>query len=279
MTSGTDFGVDVSVGRLTGQQWGEPGRPLILLLPGFSQDERSYDEIGPALAPGHHVVALALRGRGRSVVTPPGTWGPASHARDVIEVASALGAERFAVVGWSFGALVSLRVAELAGDRLERVALIDAAGTPDPTSLGPIMAGFERLAKVFATVEEYVESQLASGALAGHEAWFRPYLAGDLVETEGGFRTRTTTAILEDAVPVDDSTPYDFWPHLTMPTLLVRAGQPVLPGLGYIVTEADRDRFAAEIPAAQVVEIDANHHVIGVHPDTAAALVAFFRGD
>ena len=62
-----------------------------------------------------------------------------------------------------------------------------------------------------------------------------------------------------------------------MPVLLLRATREFVPGSGYIVSEADRDRFADEVPGATVVEVDANHITINTHEDSARAIAAFLR--
>jgi hypothetical protein len=60
-----------------------------------------------------------------------------------------------------------------------------------------------------------------------------------------------------------------------MPSLLVRAEQEILPGLGYILTAGDAQRFLREVPRAKLVEVDSNHYAIGMHPETARAIADF----
>jgi hypothetical protein len=60
-----------------------------------------------------------------------------------------------------------------------------------------------------------------------------------------------------------------------MPSLLVRAKQEVLPGMGYILNEADAERFVSEVSDSKLVEVDASHYGIGMHPDTARAIAEF----
>jgi pimeloyl-ACP methyl ester carboxylesterase len=159
---------------------------------------------------------------------------------------------------------------------IRRAVLIDAVGRPEPSSLQPILAGLERLGQVFSSVEEYTERVLSGGAMVGCEDAWRSYLAGDLVATPGGFRTRTDReAVLEDAAYGGGHDPYELWPALVMPVQLVRAARPILPGLGFVVSEADRDRFAREVSLSQVVEVDANHYCVGMVEQTASAIQRF----
>ena len=69
----------------------------------------------------------------------------------------------------------------------------------------------------------------------------------------------------------------DYPRAITMPALVLRARQEIMPGLGSILPAAEADRFAAAVPAARVVEIDANHYTITTHDDSIAAIGAFLR--
>jgi lipase len=270
--------ITTTTGVITGETCGDPAAPLLVCLPGFSQDERSFGYLAPTLAQTHHVAALALRGRGHSTWTDSAPWGPSSHASDVLEVVTALGHETFVAVGWSFGAMVSMHLARLAPTRLDRVVLIDAAGDPDEIGLAAAQANQHRLLQTFPSIEDYVEGAIATGMFAGCEDWFRPYLAGDLVEDGGVWRTRTTAVIAQDAVFDEPLSLHDLWPSLTMPTLLVRAEQPFTPQGGFIVPESERDAFLEQVPSGEAVDVPGNHATIAAIPETAQAITKFLAG-
>ena len=61
------------------------------------------------------------------------------------------------------------------------------------------------------------------------------------------------------------------WDAITMPALVLRAGQEILPGFGFILRAAETQRFAAAVPSTRVAEIDANHYTITTHDDSIAA--------
>jgi pimeloyl-ACP methyl ester carboxylesterase len=246
-------------------------------VPGLSQDERSFEYLGSRLGSARRqVVAISPRGRGESETTVAGSYGWPAHARDVAEIATLLGQPTFDVMGWSFGAFISLQVAATAPGRLRRAVFLDALGRPEPSSLGPIIAGLERLNAVFGSVEEYTGRVLSAGVVDGcGDAW-ESYLSQDLVRGPDGFRTRTNSdAVVEDARYGAGQDPTALWPALIMPVLLVRAAQPILPGLGFVVSAADRDRFRAEVQLGQVVEVDANHYCLGYVEETARAVERF----
>jgi pimeloyl-ACP methyl ester carboxylesterase len=262
---------------VSARRWGSPDAPLLLGVPGLSQDERSFEYLGSRLGSARRqVVAISPRGRGASETTEAGSYGWPSHARDVAEIATLLGQPTFDVMGWSFGAFVSLQLAADAPGQLRRAVLLDALGRPEPSSLGPIIAGLERLNAVFGSVDEYTARVLSAGVVDGcRDAW-ESYLSEDLVRGPDGFRTRTNSeAVIADAQYGASHDPYPLWSALLMPVLLVRAARPILPGLGFLVSEADRDRFRAEVRLGQVVEVDANHYCVGYVEETARAVERF----
>ena len=57
----------------------------------------------------------------------------------------------------------------------------------------------------------------------------------------------------------------------------MRARRKILPGFGCILPAAEAERFAAVVPSARVVEIDANHYSITTHDDSIVAIGAFLR--
>lgn len=280
LAEGTPVDFELPAGRVAGRRWGAADAPLVMAIPGLSQDERSYAYLGGLLGSDRRqLLAISPRGRGRSETTPSGTYGWRAHARDVAEIASRLGSVEFDLIGWSFGGFVGMQLAAQAPGRLRRLVLLDVAGRPEPSSLGPILAGLERLGRVYSSPEEYVKLVVSSGVVAGCVEPWREYLLGDLVPCPGGYRTRTNReAVLEDAAYGAGQDPYELWPALSMPALLVRAAQPILPDLGFVVSEEDRDRFKAEVPGAQVVEVDCNHYCIGMKGETAAAVERFLDG-
>ena len=98
----------------------------------------------------------------------------------------------------------------------------------------------------------------------------------ELEACEGGVRARTLkAAALEDEDHRLSRDPPELWPAVTMPSLLVRAQRDILPGLGFILTPADRDRFQATVPGSQCAEADANHYNIAFHADAVESIRAF----
>jgi pimeloyl-ACP methyl ester carboxylesterase len=279
-----EFDLQVPSGRIHAERFGPEDAPLALCIPGLSANLKSFDFLGERLASDAlQVVAIDLRGRGRSEVTPPGTYGWVNHARDVFAVADALGARRFSLIGQSMGGAVAMTAAWLDASRIERIALLDIAGRPDESVLGPIGAAVSRLGAVYPSVDAYVRLVRQIGTIEPWSDYWQRYFEYELQPVEGGVASSTDrAAVLEDGafgagayVYGGDAGVYGGWKALSMPVLLLRATRELLPGLGHVVPEADRDRFLREVPGARSVEVDANHYGINTHEDSARAIAEF----
>ena len=247
-------------GRLRAERRGPRDGGLVVCVHGLSANLRAFDLIGEALAgEGHQVLALDLRGRGASEVTPPGTYGLDAHARDVLAAADELGAERFAVVGWSMGAMVALHVAGLAPERLDRVVLLDAAGPMEEAAVDAVRAGLARLDAVVASPEAYVEAIRAAGAIVPwHALWPALYRYELEQRGDGTWSARTSRMAAEE--DLERATGEDLearWSDLPAPALLVRCDAPL--GGGLIVPRDVGERFAATVPGGRVVAVASNH--------------------
>jgi pimeloyl-ACP methyl ester carboxylesterase len=264
-------------GRLHALQTGSERGAPVLCVPGLSANARSFDAIAGSLAgSGHHVVALDLRGRGLSPAGAPGTLGWRRHAEDVLQAASHLGFKSFDLVGHSMGAFVSMQAAALEAVRIRRLVLIDAAGVPEPAVLPPILAAVQRLNIVYRTEKDYCALIQRHGAAQPWDALWKEHYLYDLERVRGGVQPRTSkTAVLEDVVYGSRQDAKSFWPSLKMPTLLVRAARPLLPGTGFVVGTKLRDAFLAAVPSAEAVEIDANHYGVMAHPEALRAITRF----
>jgi proline iminopeptidase len=101
--------IDIGDTRLNVEERGDGPLPLIVLHGGPGLDHTMF---GSWLDPLGDIARLLLvdeRAQGRSEPTPPETWTLAQHARDVDALARALGLDRYAVLGHSYGAFIALQ--------------------------------------------------------------------------------------------------------------------------------------------------------------------------
>jgi pimeloyl-ACP methyl ester carboxylesterase len=188
-----------------------------------------------------------------------------------------LGFEKFSVIGQSMGASVAMKAAELDAARLRSVVLMDVAGRVDP-GVGPVIASLlDRVGHVFESEVECFEAIQQSGLLhPWNEYWDRCYRY-DMVQAEGGVHLSTdSVAVAEDRSYGLGQDVYGRWRFLSMPALLVRATRELAHGSGFTVPEDDARAFIARVVRSSLVEIDANHLNLSVHPDAVTAIEAFF---
>lgn len=274
--------VPLTSGVLHVESTGEPGDRLVLCVHGLSANCRSFDRLVPTLvAAGHHVVTLDLRGRGRSDISPAGSYGWYSHVRDLMEIADHYGAESFDLIGHSMGGFIGMALATQHPARCDRLVLIDVLGVPEPAALVAIGRSVGRLGQTFPSRTAAQSAVRDFGAIASWNDFWANYFDWELEPTgDDGVRIRTdVTAISEDSADAANHDVYALWGQIRCPILLVRAATPMGPGGGLVVSAGDAQRFAAEVPTATVIDVDADHYTVLLDPAAIAAIEAFTTRD
>lgn len=114
------------------------GGPPLLLQGGWPQTWYAWRLIMPALAAHHRVVVIDPRGVGLSG-TPHDGYDTATLAADAVALMSALGHDRFAMIGHDIGMWTGYAVAADHADRLDRLVVAEAAIpglSPVPSPIG-----------------------------------------------------------------------------------------------------------------------------------------------
>jgi pimeloyl-ACP methyl ester carboxylesterase len=278
----SQFDLRLTSGNIHMRRVGPANGRLILWVHGLSAHMHAFDHMIQKLAaPGVQLVALDLRGRGRSQITASGSYGLDAHARDILEVADLLGAEQFDLVGWSMGALIGICVANLAPKRLRKLAMLDHAGQMDLAAIEKIQNGLGRLDVIAVQPADYVAAvRIASGITPWTPFWehYYHYELGpyeDETHRPGYKPTTDKSACAEDLA---DAMRIDWpsrWPALTMPTLLLRCLIPI--GGGFIVPEAVRNALHDIVPHTKIVEVNTDHYLL-MTDDIASDAIEKFLG-
>jgi len=272
----TEFDVMTPAGRLHAQAWGADDAPLAICVHGLSANMHGFDVIGPRLAArGRRVVAVDLRGRGRSDITGPQTYGFASHTADVLAVADGLGAATFDWVGWSMGAMIGILTAAAHSDRIRRLVLIDAAGGMDGGAREAVGRGLMRLDAVVDEPGQYLDAMREAGAATPWGSFWERYFSYELAQRDDGRWTPRTSreACLADLEGFDVQSLRTAWQALAMPVLLVRCTVPL--GGGLLVPDDELAALRAAIPHLDVSEVALNHYGVMGDDGVAAAVAAF----
>ena len=122
------FSLDIASTHVAGLRASQPGGMRVLALHGWLDNAASFVPLAAQL-PALDLVALDLPGHGHSAHLPAGahytTAGAICH---VLDVADALGWDRFTLLGHSMGAGIASLTAAAAPERIQRLVAIEALG-------------------------------------------------------------------------------------------------------------------------------------------------------
>ena len=147
----------------------------MLALHGWLDNAASFVPLAPWL-PGIELVAPDLPGHGRSAHLPQGAdYSFAGAVNSVLDIADALGWERFALLGHSMGAGIGSLVAAACPQRIERFVAIEALGAlaeaPERTvtRLRDAIAAMRNVARkplrVFPDIDTAIRARMQANAL------------------------------------------------------------------------------------------------------------------
>lgn len=114
--------------RMHYAEQGSAGKPVLILIHGYSDSWYSYSRVLPALAERYHVYALSQRGHG-DTTRPPGGYAMADFAADVVAFMDALDLPQATLVGHSMGSVIAQQVALSAPERVTRLVLLGAGAS------------------------------------------------------------------------------------------------------------------------------------------------------
>jgi pimeloyl-ACP methyl ester carboxylesterase len=135
--------------RLHVERAGEPGQPMLMLVPGLGQSTGVWDDVWPLVQEGCQIVTWDLPGLGRSAPCPDGDYSTAALAeglRLVLESqADRIGPSGVVLVGQSLSAMLILEFCRLALDqgwgsdwlesRIAGLVLVDGTDSPPLTTM------------------------------------------------------------------------------------------------------------------------------------------------
>ncbi|HWZ18050.1 MAG TPA: alpha/beta hydrolase [Ktedonobacteraceae bacterium] len=212
-------------------QWGKQGSPIIFIH-GLTANAFSFQALADDLANNHRVFAYDLRGRGDSD-KPENGYSIPFHAADLAELIDELELDRPIVAGHSLGALIGLYFAVHYPEKLSKLILIDAGApfewkTPEEQPAW-LTATINRLGTPTPSFEEYKQRLKATPFLGPYwNSYIDLYFEHDVRHQSDGSVVAKAyrEGILEDnRYNCCEYKPEELWRDVTVPTLLLRAGQ------------------------------------------------------
>lgn len=263
---------------------GGDGLPT-LLLPGLNANAVFFQGLVRAGLSALRVVAVDLRGRGLSDA-PESGYTMEDHAADVLGLMDELGFDRIALVGHSYGGLLSYHLAANHGDRVRRIVAIDSPAEVSPTVVEQVGPALERLRLVSPSWYDYLA---AVKAMPYYVDWWDPdledYYRADVIEgPDGSIRSRLDPDKIQQALV--GTTTIDWVQvanHIGQPVLLMRATEPFgPPGCPPILPADQARRTLKALADARMVEL-AGNHITALFGESAAGvaeeIVRFVAGD
>jgi len=282
MASAEELRLDIAHGALAAKRWGDAGLPPLLALHGWLDNAGSFDALAPLLADRWQVVAIDLRGHGRSSHIAPGAWYHyVDYFDDIRNALDALGWPRASLLGHSLGGTLASLYAALYPERVENLLLIEALG-PLTRTLDDALPrlrealdqhasfGTRRPLRVFASLDEAIAARVAVNDLS--EAAARAIVTRGVREVEGGFVWSSDPRLtLASPQRYTEDEVLAMLGGIRAPTRLVLAD----PATSYLPA-AMMDSRAARVPDIRVARVAGNHHL---HLENAAAVVAALGKD
>jgi pimeloyl-ACP methyl ester carboxylesterase len=129
MPHAEELRIELAERSLAALAWGDPGRPPMLALHGWLDNAASFAAIAPLLAEEHYVVAIDLRGHGRSSHLPPGAWYHyVDYFDDLRATLDHFGWARATLFGHSLGGTLASLYAAAYPERVDTLLLVEALG-------------------------------------------------------------------------------------------------------------------------------------------------------
>ena len=262
-------GIAVNGVRLSYHEWPGSG-PTLLCVHGISANCRAWDCWAEQLAPAYRVIALDLRGRGRS--DKPPAYPVEVHRdlgcypRDLDAVIDALGLEAIHFLGPSLGAMIGVVFAATYPRRVRKLILVDGGHDLRPDVTAAIRPALDRLGVTFASVKDYLARMQALPFFS--ETWNRHldcYFRYDVESRpDGSVCSRASRAAVEtDAATWLSRSLASFYRQITAPTLILQAPEGLLTDSDCILSREEGEQLTAAIPDARLVTVaGVNHYTI-----------------
>lgn len=239
----TDRVVSVNGLRLHYLDWGNAGKPPLIMLHGIGRDAHSFDHIAPRFSRDHHVIAVDLRGHGDSAWHPDGAYLVEDLVKDLEGLVEQRGFRALVLLGNSTGGRVAQVYAGLHPDRV-RALVVEDVGPERPQD---IAAGFARRVQQEAngwSSEDELMAFLRTQSSTVSEDLLRAHARSATKRREDG-----RLVWKRDPNLVKGFVPTELWQYvrrITSPTLYVLGGRST------IVSVATQQQLKKTIPGCEI---------------------------
>ena len=266
---------------LAARAWGDASNPPMLALHGWLDNAGSFDRLAPLLAETHYVVALDLKGHGRSSHLANGWYHYVDYFDDLRALLDHFGWERVTWLGHSLGGTLASLFAALYPERVETLLLIEALGpltaTPEQ-SLDQLRRGIDERAafakrrplRVFPDLESAIAVRMAASGLSRDAA--EPIVERGVAQVDGGFVWSSDPKLtLASPQRYTEAQILAMLRGIRARTLLILAE----PATSYLQDSMMAPRIAC-VDDIEVIRLAGNHHLHLEEPKRAFDAIAQF---
>lgn len=256
----------------------------VFCIHGITANCRCWDRLARRLSPAYRILAMDLRGRGRSE-KPAAGYSLESHTRDIRCVLDDLRIDRAVIMGHSLGAFIGLAFAARHPDRVEKLILVDGGGDLSGARMKKVLAGIkpslDRLGQVFPNAAAYLAKMRESPFIQPWNAGIEDYYRYEIEPVDGGVRTNIEPAhIAEEAGNLRRFKCAPYYAKVRCRVLILRATVGLLSDDDLLLPTAVLRRMLREIPEAAAVSIPAANHygiLFQPHPARDRAILEFLE--
>jgi pimeloyl-ACP methyl ester carboxylesterase len=235
---------------------GAAAAPPLVLLHGFLCHARMYGSLAARMSDRFRVLALDQRGHGETEWAD--AYGPDLLLADLEAVVEALGLQRLALLGYSFGGAVACTYAARHPERVQRLVLVEAAGGAAATSPRPrwetLLRAWSDVPRPVATPAEAERVLRAIVPRAEGDALGRFVRAGLTQQADGRWTWRWDPQLLAARLGPAADVLWRTLPRVRCPALYVRSADSEMMPLEVA------ERLVAALPQGEVASIPAAGH-------------------
>jgi pimeloyl-ACP methyl ester carboxylesterase len=218
--------------------WGNPDKPLLIMVHGGRDHCRNWDWTALELRKRYHVIAPDLRGHGDSDWAIGGNYSMVDYVLDMAQLISALGNHSLTLMGHSLGGGIVLQYAGVFPHGVKQVVSIEGLGPPPDMIreapahdrmgqwIGEMQALARRKVREYKSIDEaLVRMREMNPHLSVEQAYH--------LTVHGVRRNENGTYSWKFDNYVRATSPYrfnlqdaaDIWKRITSPTLLIRGSE------------------------------------------------------
>ncbi len=248
-----------------------PGtEPTLLCIHGLTGNAHCWNMLADRMHKGERIIAVDVRGRGKSDKPPDGKYGFARHARDVEVLLKELKIGPVTVMGWSMGAYIAILLAAESPELVNSIVLVDGGGIPhaflSPEGMQMARSTIDRLGMVYPTMKDYFNFWKENASYIPWSEYFELYLKADVEEREDGSVVCLGSAegVNEDINDLKKWDPEAVIPRVEVPTLILWAPLGLVDPAKPLFTREELEQVNNLSQNGRLITVeDTNHYSIG----------------